>query len=234
MTVHLYTAAGKDLFQDIKKAKQLGCVGILTNVELLLEMFGSGHTPTEMTRKLLEMDKEMKVFMSVYGESAKEMIQMAHDCCRLSKRVGVKIPSCEEGFLAIRQLSKEGIDCIATTLFTYSQAYMALATGAYAISPFMHRGQNEGLDMNETLRQIRALYDRYENAPEILAASIRTGQEAQEAILNGADAIAAHYGVLAEMMNSSPSRKVIRSWDKPIDLLNADQKIKQHYIAKDE
>lgn len=232
--MHLYAAAGKDMMKTIRQAKQLGCVGILTNVELLLEMYGGGHTPIQMTRKLLEADKDMKVFMSMYGNSAKEMIEMAHDCCRLSKRVGVKIPSNEEGFLAMKQLSKEGIECVATTLFTYGQAYMALACGVYAISPFIHRGQDEGLDMGKTLEQIRALYQRYPNAPEILAASIRTVDDALFAIEHGADSLAAHYSVLQDLMNSSYSDAVIQSWDEPIQLLNQKGKTKKAYQAKDE
>lgn len=212
----IYAVAGKDLKENISSFKVLGAVGILTNVELLLEMFGSGVSLEEMTRFLLSMDDEMTVFMSTFGSDANEILEHAHACTRLSDRVGMKVESSPEGFKAMRQLKEEGIKVIATTLFTYEQAYMAHAIDIYAISPFVARGNANNLNMYEMIQKTRELYDRYEYAPEILAASIRTLDDAKNAILAGADSLAASYSILEKMMSSSYSDAVNASWDETI------------------
>ncbi len=208
----LYVALQAGMKDIIPQAKELGVKGILTNASLLNEAFGAGLSEIEQTEKLLDLDDEMLVFESVNRNSTQETVETARQCCQLSPRVGVKIPSTPEGMAAIRILSDEGIRCIATAMFTYGQAYMAAECGASAISPFIHRGIDSGIDMIQQLRDIRVLYDRMENPPMILAASIRNAEEAEIALKNGADSTAITFAVMQELCSSVLSEETESKW----------------------
>jgi len=196
----------------LPEAERLGVRGILTNASLLEAAFGSGLSEVEQTRKLLALHRTMSMFASVNRSSADEIIDTARACCALSPRVGVKIPSTHEGMTAIRELSQQGIRCIATAMFTYGQAYMAAQSGAWAISPFVHRGMDHGIDMLQQLQDDRALYDRIKNPPYIIAASIRSAEEAEQVLKAGADGAAITWQVLASLCDSPLSREVEAGW----------------------
>ncbi|NCB33473.1 MAG: hypothetical protein EOM64_06275 [Erysipelotrichia bacterium] len=210
--MELYIALQAEMERIIPQAKELGVKGILTNASLLQEAFGKGLSEIEQTEKLLELDDEMLVFASINRNGVKEIVETAHKCCSLSPRVGVKIPSSAEGMAAIRILSAEGIRCIATAMFTYGQAYMAAECNAWAISPFIHRGIDSGIDMLQQLKDTRALYDRMDNPPMILAASIRDAEEAETALKCGADSTAITFAVMKQLCSCSLSDETESKW----------------------
>lgn len=54
-------------------------------------------------------------------------------------RLAIKIPTTSAGMRAARALKKEGIESLATTLFSVPQAIAASQAGTYAISPYFNR-----------------------------------------------------------------------------------------------
>jgi transaldolase len=198
--LRVYTACSANP-ADYQEAKALGAIGILTNSNLVLEIFGSQMTLKQSAQKMLEDSGDMLVFQSIQGEKAEDIVNKALDIYELDpQRLGFKIVSNPEGFKAMRELSRRGIRTIATGMFTYQQAYMAAVAGCYAISPFLGRGRKAGYDMSKTIRDIRALYDRIEGPlPELLAASIHNKEEAMEAFLAGADSVAITLAILKDM-----------------------------------
>lgn len=210
--MELLIALQPNIKEVLPQAKKLGVKGILTNASLLAESFGSGLSEVEYTQHLLDLDPELFMFTSVNRTETQNIVDTAYACCALSDRVGVKIPSTPQGMAAIRILANEDIKCIATAMFTYGQAYMAAKSGAWAISPFIHRGNDSGTDMLQQLRDTRALYDRIEKPPFILAASIRNAEEAELALKAGADGTAITYEVLCDLCSSPITEKVESGW----------------------
>ncbi|MBR5048254.1 MAG: hypothetical protein IKX74_01175 [Erysipelotrichaceae bacterium] len=208
MKLRVYTACSGDP-ADYDEARALGAIGVLTNSNLVLELYGPQMTLKQSAQKMLDDSKDLLVFQSIHGQKAEDIVAKAldiHEIC--PQRLGYKIACNVEGFKAMRELSQKGIRVIATAMFTYEQAYMAAVAGCYAISPFLGRGNKAGYDMCETIRSIRALYDRIEGpVPELLAASIHDTGEAKAAFLAGADAVACPLSVLKEMCCDPCSRE---------------------------
>lgn len=194
--------------EEYKLCKALGAIGVLTNSNGMLEVYGPDMTLSGMTQQMLDQSEDLLVFTAIHGKSVEDIVDLAHKLSKLSpSRVGVKIISNVNGFAAMRQLSSEGIRCIATGMFTYEQAYMAALAGAYAISPFLGRGNEAGLDMADMIHKTRVLYDRLGVETEILAASIHNCEEARIAFESGADSVAVGIKTLCEMCENPLSVK---------------------------
>ncbi len=198
---------GMNTGEKMRAGAALGAPAVLTNSNGNVRVFGTGTTLDEATKILLE-ESGIRVFQSIHGRDVEEIVATARRIHAIDpQKVGVKILSDTKGFTAMRVLSAEGIDCIATGLFTLTQACVAAQVGAYAISPFVARGMEAGLDMYKMIRLTRECYDRMKNPPEILAASIRTIDHVYNSFAAGADAVATSYEMIEQMCNHPFSRQ---------------------------
>lgn len=143
-------------------------------------------------------------------------MKRARELHDLSPRVGFKIIADDKGFPAIRRLQQGGVRCIATCLFSVSQAAIAATVGAYGICPFVSRARETGIDAGAAIRTIRSAYDRLELAPLIIAASLKGLADVELSIAAGADVVAMRYPLVREMMGhllSSPAEALFaRNW----------------------
>jgi transaldolase len=106
---------------------------------------------------------------------------------KIAPNVVVKLPLTENGLRACRTLSDEGTKVNVTLCFSAVQALLAAKAGAYFISPFIGRLDDQGLDGMQLIGDIRTIYDNYGFDTKILAASIRTTNHVRDAALAGAD-----------------------------------------------
>jgi transaldolase len=159
---------------------------------------------------------------------------------------------CEVGFMKIKdinpannipaeifsKLQKEGINCIATTLFTVSQAVIAASVGAFGICPFISRSYINGIDPYRAIRYIKKGYSQLEKAPEIIAVSLKNTGDIDNVIFAGADAIGLRYFLIKEMMEHPLSGRAeelfARNWAnvKGEDISYMNYSIKETEIAK--
>jgi len=197
---------GAGSLEDIKRCSQLGAVGILTNPQGFQQYFEGRMTLSDITRAIVEIT-ELPVFIQIHGENSQALVDRARSLHEISPRVGFKIIADEKGFQAMAALQKQKIDCIATTLFSLSQAAVAASVGAFGICPFVSRGQYIGLNMFEILSQIRDGYDRLADPPQIIAVSLKNLADVELALSAGVDAVGMRYPLLKQMMEHPLSQK---------------------------
>ncbi|HWR22715.1 MAG TPA: transaldolase family protein [Feifaniaceae bacterium] len=190
---------GAGSIEDIKKCTELGVAGILTNPQGFEQYYKGELTLTEITKAILDVS-DTPVFIQVHGPNADAIVDRAVELRKLSDRVCAKIIADEKGFEAIACLQKKGIDCIATCLFSVSQAAVAAMVGAYGICPFVSRAREEGIDMFGIISGIKKCYREMEHAPEIFAVSMKGIADVDGAFLAGTDAVALRYPLLQKMM----------------------------------
>ena len=190
---------GAGSLDDIRKCEELGAVGILTNPQGFDQYFKGELTLKEITKAICTIT-DLPAFIQIHGKNADEIVKKARELHEISPQVGFKIVADEKGFNAIARLQKEGIDCIATTLFSISQAAVAASVKAYGICPFVSRARACGMDAFNVLKTIKTQYDKLEKAPEIIAVSLKGVGDADLAIAAGADALGMRYPLLKEMM----------------------------------
>lgn len=190
---------GAGSLDDIKKCIELGACGILTNPQGFDQYFNGELTLHEITESICAIT-DLPVFIQIHGKNADDIVEKAKKLHSISSKVGFKIIADEKGFNAIYRLQKMGINCIATTLFTISQAAVAASVGAFGICPFISRARDSGMDAYNTLKTIKEQYDKLDNPPEIIAVSLKGVGDVDLALSAGIEAIGMRYPLLKDMM----------------------------------
>lgn len=198
---------GAGSLEEIRRCTELGCTGILTNPQGHDQYFQGTMTLEEITRAIADAT-DLPFFVQIHGASTDQLVERAVALNAVApEQVGFKIISDVKGFSAIRRLEERGIRCIATTLFTVSQAAVAATVGAFGICPFVSRGLAIGMDMHQTLSIISERYRDLETAPRIIAVSLKGLADIELAISAGADAVGMRYPLIEQMMEHPLSRK---------------------------
>ena len=198
---------GAGSLDEIRMCTELGCEGILTNPQGFEHYFEGGMTLAQITTAIAGVT-HLPFFVQVHGATTEAIVERAAALHELAPgQVGFKIASNAKGFLAIRRLEQQGIRCIATTLFSLSQASVAATVGAFGICPFVSRGIAIGMDMYRTLSLIREGYAALESPPRIIAVSVKGLADVELALSAGVDAVGMRYPMIREMMEHPLSTK---------------------------
>jgi transaldolase len=146
------------------------------------------------------------------------MMREANVLRKIAKNVAVKVPLTVDGLRACKALSSESTMVNVTLCFSANQALLAAKAGATFISPFIGRLDDINLPGMDLIREIRVIYDNYDFATHILAASIRSANHIKEAAMIGADYATAPPAVLKALIKHPLTDKGIESfladWNK--------------------
>jgi len=198
---------GAGSIEDIRRCTDLGVEGILTNPQGF-EQYFEGHMTLQEIAEAIVGATDLPVFIQIHGETAEALVERAGRLNEIAPgQIGFKIVANEEGFWAIRDLQRRGIDCIATTLFSPSQASVAACVGAFGICPFVSRARAAGIDPATMLRTIKNGYVALPKPPEIIAVSLKGVADVDMALAAGVDAVAMRYPAIREMMQHPLSER---------------------------
>lgn len=129
------------------------------------------------------------VFVQVIADDVEGMIQEANTYQSWATDVVVKIPATRSGYEALDRLRANGIPAGITVVFSVEQAVLAAKNDAAFVAPYVGRLTDSGADGVEIVRRIQRIYDTYGFETDVLAASIRTTQQATDLYDAGVDAI---------------------------------------------
>ncbi len=183
---------------EIKKAKALGLVdGVTTNPTLLSK---EGEKMEALIRKISE-EVRGPVNVEVTGSTGEEMVKEAKVMASWGDEIVIKIPITVEGLKAVKALSSEGIRTNVTLVFSAGQAILAAKAGATYVCPFVGRLDDISFDGLELIRQIRGIYENYEEIrTQIVVASVRNPIHVIQSGLLGAEIVTIPPSVLDQMV----------------------------------
>ncbi|MBE5781343.1 MAG: fructose-6-phosphate aldolase [Clostridiales bacterium] len=104
----------------------------------------------------------------------------------VDRDVFIKIPTTEEGLMAMGQLKAMGIGVTATAVYSQVQGFMAIAAGADYVAPYCNRMENLDADPYEAIAAMRYMIEEEESSAQILAASFKNIGQVNRAFLSGA------------------------------------------------
>jgi transaldolase len=173
---------------DVSEIKELAALGLLdgvtTNPSLVAK---AGRDFKTIVAEICEIVPG-PVSAEVAATDYEGMLREGRTLAKIAKNVAVKVPLTWDGLKACRALTGDGTMVNVTLCFSANQALLAAKAGATFISPFVGRLDDIGLDGMDLIREIRVIYDNYEDiGTEILAASLRTVNHVKQAALIGAD-----------------------------------------------
>ena len=186
--------------EDIKKANDMGVIcGVTTNPSLIAKE--GGKSQEEVLKEIAEIvDGPISGEVKATTVDAEGMIKEGREIAKLHKNMIVKIPMTVEGLKATKVLSREGIKCNVTLIFSANQALLAARAGAAYVSPFLGRLDDistPGIDLIQSIADIFANYPEIKT--EIIAASVRNPIHVTDCALAGADIATVPYKVIEQM-----------------------------------
>jgi transaldolase len=114
-------------------------------------------------------------------------------------RVGLKIPASTENMALVEEFSTRGMHVAVTALFNLAQAYVACEAGATYLLPYVNRTTRLRGDGVGFVRQLAQLCQAVDRGTEVLAASVKSPEEAVQTLLAGAHHVSMPLSVLVAM-----------------------------------
>lgn len=183
---------------DIRKANDMGVIcGVTTNPSLIAK---EGRDFNEVIKEITTIvDGPISGEVKATTVDAEGMIKEGREIAAIHPNMIVKIPMTMEGLKAVKVLSAEGIKTNVTLIFSANQALLAARAGATYVSPFLGRLDDISSPGIELIEAIVQIFNNYNIATEIIAASIRNTVHVTECALAGADIATVPYGVIEQM-----------------------------------
>ena len=186
---------------DVNEIKELAATGLLdgvtTNPTLVAK---AGRDFKEIVAEICAIVPG-PVSAEVAALDYVGMMKEANVLRKIAKNVTIKVPLTMDGLKACKALTSEGTMVNVTLCFSANQALLAAKAGATFVSPFIGRLDDMGQDGMQVIREIRQIYDNYQNLEtDILAASIRTVNHVKDAALIGADVVTVPPAILKALV----------------------------------
>ena len=157
--------------------------GVTTNPTLIKK---SNEDPDVVYKELYDM-RVKDISIEVRGDTAQEL---AANGILYARRFGevatIKLPCTVEGIKACKKLSILGHKTNMTLVFSVSQAILCAKAGATYVSPFVGRLDQIGEDGIRLISDIARVFCLHNIKTQILAASLRSPKQAEDAYLAGA------------------------------------------------
>jgi len=195
----------------IEKYNNTGLIdGITTNPTLIMK---SGRHPEDVYQEIKDMGIR-DISMEVVGDSD----EMVEEGLRLYEKFGfcstIKVPCTREGLQACSVLADKSIKVNVTLVFSAAQAALATRAGAYYVSPFVGRLDDQSVAGLEVVRSISELYRIHGSPTQVLAASIRSVQRAVRSWYNGASVVTMPPNVFEQMYDHILTEKGMEIFER--------------------
>jgi len=206
--------------QEIRDGARLGVIsGVTTNPSLAsAEGIGNSESYKAAVREISDI-VDGPISVEVMSLDAQGMVAEGRDIAGWIPNPWVKIPSTIDGFEAISILSSEGIKINQTLCFSVNQALLGAQAGSTAVSPFIGRLDDIGIEGIDLISDIVAVYRLHEIHTKVLAASIRSPLHCTLAAEAGADIATIPYKILVQMilhpLTDAGVAKFKADWEKP-------------------
>ena len=184
--------------EEIKAANDLGVVcGVTTNPSLIAK---EGRVFEEVVREITSI-VDGPISAEVISLESEKMVSEAKELAKIHKNIVIKIPMTAEGLKAVKQLSALGIKTNVTLIFSPAQALLAARAGASYVSPFIGRLNDISANGNSLIEAIADIFAIHDIQTEIIAASIRSPEDAVDAARAGAHIATIPYKVICQMIS---------------------------------
>ncbi|MDG3085919.1 fructose-6-phosphate aldolase [Vibrio hannami] len=200
---------------DVEQTKRFNqCLplkGITTNPTILAQS-GKGLNETLANMQSV-LGETPRFHAQVVSTTAEAMLEEARQLNELPYDMVVKVPATETGLAAIKLMKKEGIQVLATAIYSAQQGFMAALCGADYLAPYVNRIDAINGNGVEVVADLQLLLDQNQLPAKILAASFKNTQQAMEVMKLGIEAITLPVDVAASMFAHPSVKPAVEQFD---------------------
>ena len=185
MKIHLASAN----LSDIRWAVEHGLAdGIVTSPALLAAIMPG----TDGRDIIADITREVALPVSVTAPSIdpSDIYRDGRELAKIADNIVVQVPLVDDGVVAIRRLTAEGVRVSASLVFSAAQALLAAKAGAVSIVTPIDQLDALGQDTLGIVHEIRELFDLGDVECDVVTAFPRSASEFTACGLAGADAAA--------------------------------------------
>ncbi len=199
---------------DIRRANDMGIIcGVTTNPSLIAK---EGRDFKEVVTEITSI-VDGPISAEVISLEADKMVEEALPLAAINKNIVIKLPMCEEGLKACKQLTAKGIKTNVTLIFSAAQALLAARAGATFVSPFLGRLDDIGMEGMALIEEIVDIFNASAIDTEIIAASIRNPIHVTAAARLGCHIATVPMNVLLQMvkhpMTDNGIERFLKDWE---------------------
>jgi TalC/MipB family fructose-6-phosphate aldolase len=208
------------VIKEAREAARYPFVGGLScNPTLLARAMGSlAVTPEQVAGHLAELAQAHpgQLYVQTIAQDLEGIIRDAHRFLRTIPpgRLIIKVPYSLEGLQAVQRLEHEGVTTCVTAVVSPLQAYVAAQSGASWIAPYCNRISAAGGDGVETVALTLEMFARHELSCRLLVASIKSIEEMEEVIMQGAQRVTVPMALLRECLAHPMTIEALRQFEK--------------------
>jgi transaldolase len=197
--------------EDVRRASALGfVVGVTTNPKLLAAV---ARPAEERLPELCDALGGGLVFYQLTAPTVAEREREARHMAGLRPgRIGLKIPCTTENLAMLPRLTREGLACAVTAVFSAHQTLLACEVGADYVIPYVNRATRQLGDGIALVREMAAVVEAAGVATEILAASFRDLNEVADATCAGAHHVTLSLDLLESLGDHPLSERAIEEF----------------------
>jgi transaldolase len=197
--------------EEVKQATELGFLaGVTTNPSIMAKVKGE---PRDIVREICAISPG-PVFYQVTAGTSEEREREGREFFGVNpEKVVLKIPATTENMVLMTRLSLD-IPCAATAVYSGHQALVACEAGARYVIPYVNRATRLLGDGCKLVAEMAAVLKASGKSVEILAASIKSADEATQAVLAGANHLTLPMDILLSLGNHPLSDAAIEEFGR--------------------
>ena len=228
--------------EEIEALVNLGIVSGITTNPLIVAKEAKEQEPNDYYQKLTKKFPNLPISIQLLDEGLEDLLSQARKYAKIAPNVVVKIPmfSGGKGLKLISTLTQENIPTNVTALMTADQAALSLVAGKGSgpqyVSLFYNRIKDGGGNPEKEIKATREMIDKFGSRAEIIAGSIRSGEDVYKAATFGAHIITVAPKVIWSMIEHPKSAEFIsqsqKAWDEFIAKNSKKETPRKKYLPK--
>jgi transaldolase len=205
--------------EEVRQAVELGFLaGVTTNPSIMAKVTGN---PRDIIREICAISPG-PVFYQVTAKTAAEREREGREFFGINpEKVVLKIPATTENMVLMAKLSLD-IPCAATAVYSGHQTLVAGDAGARYVIPYVNRATRLLGDGYKLVAEMAAVLKTAGKSVEILAASIKSADEATQAVLAGANHLTLPLDILVGLGNHPLSDAAIEEFSRAATQANSE------------
>ena len=198
--------------EDAREASQLGFVaGVTTNPSLVAKV---GDEPLAVLAEVLAAFPG-----PVFYQPASSEVNPAEEEARRAfasspGQVTIKLPARGDFARLAARLTAAEVPCALTAVYTPAQALVARAAGCRWVIPYFDRARRLMPEVDSVVAELASALATDPAGPRILAASVKSPEQAVRVLADGAAAASVPLAVLRELPEHELSLAAIREFDE--------------------